>query len=132
MDRKSRRTTSTSAVMRVLQLDAATTEWIRNLRPPRKDDVVGQYTECDVSGMDEVAVASDACPMVPTPLTSWVGANAHVRYTCSFCCVSIGVGQPFGVHFNRTLPTPFVVACGTCDEKMRKLQTKQNECNRAN
>jgi len=106
-------------MIRVLQLDSTTTEWLRNMHTPRKTDVVGRYVEYDVASVAEVGWANAGCPLVATPLHTWVGSTSDVRHACSFCGEALGAGEPFTVHFNRTLTTPFVVACGMCGEKMR-------------
>lgn len=118
MERRLRRGV-TSSVARVLQLDASTSEWLRNLRGRCKDDVVGQYVEYDVESIEGVAVSPPTAPLVSTPMHAWIGSDEYVRYACSFCRTPIHANQPYHVHFNRTLTTPFVVTCGKCGEKMR-------------
>ena len=108
---------------RVLQCDALTTNWLRNLRGVRKDDVVGQYVDVEErERVEEVSVSPSTSPLVPTPTHTWVGPTSHVCHACSFCQSALHPGDAYTVHFNRTLTTPFVVACGTCNrggEKMR-------------
>jgi hypothetical protein len=122
MERRRLRKGANSSVSRVLACDALTTEWLRNLRSVRKDDVVSiPYCEDDcVMGKGVHTLTSlPTSPLVSTPLSSWTEGSPHVNYNCSFCGVTIKKDEKYNVHFNHILTTPFVVACGMCDEKIR-------------
>lgn len=87
---------------------------MRHLKNLQKGDVVGQYVQCEMPAMDELAVAPNTAPMVPTPLCNWTGPSEHVRYACSFCRHTINQNEPYNVNFNRILTIPFVVTCAAC------------------
>jgi hypothetical protein len=104
-----------------------TAEWLRTLRTLRKDDVVSiPYAQDDMQTLRrETGVSLPGSPLVPTPLPSWAtGGSPHVRHACSFCGVPIQKDEKYNVHFNHILTTPFVVACGKCDDKIDDPQRK--------
>ena len=121
----------------MLQVDAATGDWIRGLRGCKveitsefanffiEDQIISDSAESVVSNTDTSGLGShadnntdkntnnnaDNTIVIPSPLITWT-PKRHVQHTCSFCYRVLN--EPYTLIFNTILSTPVVLMCAAC------------------